>query len=254
MTRVLVKQGRGLVAVVALLALAVAACGSGGSPTIPGNNNTAGNGGTSQPGGTGADSFSSGLSANLDKLDSYKFTWTFSAGESGASASSALPASGTVINKPAKAAAVNYFGLMYVQIGTQQWMSLDEGKSYMLNTDSTSLDSMLPTKDYATYFDANAGNYKQVGATETKNGVACFHFQGDSSLGGVYAALAGGSASFHADLWVAKDGSYPVSGSFGFSFATGSDAGAWGYNFDITNINDPANKVEQPTNVTVLPS
>ena len=35
---------------------------------------------------------------------------------------------------------------------------------------------------------------------------------------------------------------------------TGSDAGAWGYNFDITNINDPANKVDQPTNVTTLPS
>jgi len=251
MIRVLVKQGRGLFVVVALLAIAVAACSSGGSSAT--GSNAPGNGGTNQPGASGGDSFSSGLSSNLDKLDSYKFTWTFSAGESGASASSSLPASGTVINKPVKSAALNYFGIMYVQIGSQQWISMDEGKSYMPNPDSSSIDSMLPTKDYTTYFDSNASDYKQVG-TETKNGVSCFHFQGNSSLGAMYAALAGGSASFHADLWVARDGNYPVSGSFGFAYASGTNAGAWGYNFDITNVNDPANKVEQPTNVTTLPS
>ena len=255
MTRVLVKQGRGLVAVVALLALAVAACGSGGGPTLPGNNNPTGNGGTGQPGGTGG-GFASGLSTNLNTLDNYQFSWSLVAGSSGASASSGATISGIVVNKPAQAIQVNDFGILFIQIGDKAWMSLDKGTTWMVDDSftpgDTSISDMLPTKDYASWFDDNATSFTSAGS-ENKNGVDCTHFKGNSSLGAGFAAF-GVAADFHADLWVAKNGNYPVSGVYGFSAATSSEAASWGYTFDITHINDPANKVTQPANVTALPS
>src|ERR1035437_5890589 len=110
MIRVLVKQGRGLFVVVALLAIAVAACSSGGSSAT--GSNAPGNGGTNQPGGGGGSGFASGLSTNLNTLDSYKFSWsvmgTDSSSPSDTGSGGAI--TGTVINKPTKASLVNYFG------------------------------------------------------------------------------------------------------------------------------------------------
>jgi hypothetical protein len=254
MTRVHVKQGRGLVAVVALLALAVAACGSGGSPTLPGNNNTAGNGGTSQPGGTGGGTgFSGGLTANLNKLDSYKFSWSIVGSDSSETASSGGGTSGTVINKPTKATLIDFSGTQYITIADQQWMSEDSGASWIASPVLVPLDAFLPTQNYVAYFDAYATTYKQVG-TDNKNGIDCLHFQGDlTALAGVLSNF-GVVTNMQADLWVAKDGSYPVKGLFSYSVAAGGSSGAIGYSFDITNVNDPANKVEKPANVTELPS
>ena len=249
MIRVLVKQGRGLLVVVALLAVAVAACSSG-NPASSGNNPT-GNNGTSQPGGGGS-GLVSGLSGNLDKLDSYKFTWTIAGADASATSSSVGAITGTVINKPTKATSVNYFGALYITIGTEQWMSADNGATWIANPDPTSLDAMLPTSDYASYFDAFSATYKQIG-TEKKNGVDAVHFQGD--LGSLSAMLGfGGVANMKADLWVAKDGNYPVSGAFSYAFAVGTSGGTFSYSFDITNVNDASNKVEKPTNITEIPS
>ncbi len=118
----------------------------------------------------------------------------------------------------------------------------------MVDTSTTDLSSMLPTQDYASMFDTNSAGFKVAG-DETKNGVQCVHFKGDSSLGAAYQAIAGVSASFQADLWVAKDGNYPVSGVYGITASSGGQGGAFGYSFDITNINDSANTVTAPTNV-----
>ena len=112
---------------------------------------------------------------------------------------------------------------------------------------------MLPTKDYAGYFDSNATGFKVAG-TETKNGVQCVHYKGDSSVSGLYQSVAGVSATFQADLWVATDGNYPVSGVYGFSGSAGGQSGSFGYSFDITNINDNSNQVTAPTNVVAIPS
>jgi hypothetical protein len=250
MIRVLVKQGRGLLVVVALLAVAVAACSSG-NPAKSGNNAT-GNNGTSQPGGGGS-GLGSGLSGNLDKLDSYKFTWAIAGADASATSSSVGTISGTVINKPTKSSSVNDFGVLFVTIGTDQWMSPDNGTTWIVNSDPTSLDSMLPTSDYAAYFDAYATTYKQIGI-EKKNGVNAVHFQGDlGSLSGLLGQF-GGVANMKADLWIAQDGNYPVSGTFSYAFAVGTSGGSFSYSFDITNVNDAANKVEKPTNVTEIPS
>ncbi len=254
MIRVLVRQGRGLLVVVALLAVAVAACSSG-NPANPGNNatgnNATGNNGTGQPGGGAG--LVSGLSSNLDKLDSYKFSWSIAGADGPSATASAVGAiSGTVINKPTKASSVNYFTALYVTIGAEQWMSPDNGATWITNPDPTSIDSMLPTSDYTAYFDAFATQYKQLG-TEKKNGVDAVHFQGD--LGSLSAMLGfGGVANMKADLWIAKDGNYPVSGAFSYAFAVGTSGGTFSYTFDITNVNDPANKVVKPANATEIPS
>ena len=55
-------------------------------------------------------------------------------------------------------------------------------------------------------------------------------------------------ATWSADVWIATDGGYPVSMDI---LATASDNSvAYEIKFDITNVNDPANKVTAPTNVT----
>jgi hypothetical protein len=253
MIRVIVKQGRGLLAVVALLAIAVAACSSGGGSNAPGNSKATGSGSTNQPGGGGG--FASGLSSNLNNLDSYKFSWSVVGSDSTSPSDTGggTTISGTVVNKPTKASMVNFVGSEFITIGADQWVSSDNGATWMVNPSLTPVDTFLPDSNYAGYFDSYAQSYKQVG-TENKNNVDCIHFQGDlSALSGLFAQY-GGVADMHADLWIAKSGNFPVSGAFSFSYASGTSAGSYGYKFDITNVNDPSNKVEKPSNITELPS
>jgi hypothetical protein len=252
-----IGRRRELVALGFALALVVGACGSSSSTAnplgLPGGGGGGGGGGS---GGNGS-SLTSGLSSNLDQLTSYKFSWTVFGSSSGTAASpgdsGTFGISGVVVNKPTKAMSVNYLGMQYIQIGTQEWSSFDNGSTWNVDTSSTDLTSMLPTKDYAGYFDSNATGFKSAG-TETKNGVQCVHYKGDSSISGLYQSLAGVSATFQSDLWVATDGNYPVSGVYGFSGSSGGQSGSFGYSFDITNINDNSNQVTAPTNVVALPS
>ena len=51
-----------------------------------------------------------------------------------------------------------------------------------------------------------------------------------------------GNASWSSDVWVAKDGGYPVSLSL---IATGGTA-AFKMIFDISNVNDPSIKIQAP--------
>jgi hypothetical protein len=62
------------------------------------------------------------------------------------------------------------------------------------------------------------------------------------------------STSFQADLWVAKDGNYPVSGIYGFAASSPGQGASFGYSFDITNINDASNIVTAPTDVVAIPT
>lgn len=243
---------RELVAFGFALALVVGACGSSSSTSNP----LGLPGGVPGGGGGNGSSLTSGLSSNLDQLTSYKFSWTVFGSSSGTAASpgdsGTMATSGVVVNKPAKAMSVNSFGIQYIQIGAQQWSSFDNGSTWNPGDSSTDLTSLLPTKYYSTWFDTNSTGFKVAG-DESKNGVQCVHFKGDSSLGAMY-QVAGVSASFTADLWVAKDGNYPVSGTYGFSASSGGQAGTFGYSFDITNINDNSNQVTAPTNVVAIPS
>jgi hypothetical protein len=252
---------RGLIALGLVVGLVAAACSSkssGGGPA------------SGAPGATGAPviaggdagstgSLASGLTGNLASLDSYQFSWSFSSASASATAneSGSFKTTGTVINKPTKAYKIDYLGITQViVIGDKGWTSMDNGNTWMTDTTytagSSSLDSLLPESLYGTNFDQNASDFTVAGS-ENKNGIDCTHYSGKDSLGAL-GALAGVSASFKADLWVAKSGNYPVSGFYGWTAASGGEAGSWGYQFDITNVNDSANKVEAPTNVTALPS
>jgi hypothetical protein len=248
------RRIRSLVALGLAIGLMAAACSSSSNNPL-GNNPLGNNGGN----GTGQ-SLSAGLAANLDKLDSYQFSWQFSANSSTASAvnTSSLMTSGTVVNKPAQAYKINDLGLIQIiAIGANGWTSMDTGNTWTVdNTYSTagsSLKSLLPVSMYSSDFDTNATQFTNKG-NESKNGVDCVHYQGNSSLGAA-GGLAGVSATFKSDLWVAKNGNYPVSGFYGWTEASGAAAGTWGYSFDITHVNDAANNVvAAPTNITAVPS
>ena len=248
------KPARGLVAASLALALVVAACGSSTQLPVNGTGNNGGN----NAGGTG--SLTSGLASNLDTLDSYQFSWQITAASAGASAADTgtFGITGTVVNKPAQSYEINDLGMLQViVIGSQGWISMDNGSTWMPSSDysngSSDLTSLLPDSLYGSDFDSNAADFKMVGE-ETKNGVDCLHYNDTTNLG-AGGALVGVAGTFTADLWVAKNGNFPVSGFYGYSASAGGQSGSWGYSFDITHVNDAAaNTITAPTNVSASPS
>ena len=77
--------------------------------------------------------------------------------------------------------------------------------------------------------------------TETKNGVNSHHYKSNASLlgGGTLGLPAGSSIEF----WTAVDGGYLVSyATTGLGGVAGGDM-----TIDVTNVNDPANKVKTPS-------
>ena len=245
---------RSLVAVGLAFALVSAACGSPSTSNLPG---TAG----SSPAGSGptasSDSLAPGLSAGLAKLDSYQFSWTLSAASSaGTAVASSVPwVSGTVINKGTRSYRINDpSAVQFIVIGDKAWTSIDKGNTWATgDVPSADLTNLMLDAGYATWFDKNAASFKMDGE-ESKNGVQCVRYKGDSSLSGLYAGTGEASSHFTADLWIAKDGNYPVSGNFGYSGSVGGNSGDFGYSFDVTHVNDSANSVAAPTNVLVEPT
>ena len=237
---------RSLVAVGLAFALVAAACGS--SPSTSNPSGTAGSSPTGSSTAGSGNSLTPGLSAGLDKLDSYQFSWTLSA--------SSVPwVSGTVINKGTKSYRINDPStVQFIVVGDKAWTSIDKGKTWATgDVPSVDLTNLMLDAGYATWFDKNAVSFKTVGE-EPKNGVLCVRYKGDSSLSGLYAGTGGASSQFTADLWIAEEGRYPVSGSFGYSGSVPGNSGTFGYSFDVTHVNDSANSVAAPTNVLVEPT
>jgi hypothetical protein len=223
-----------------LVAVACGSPGAGQNPQVSG---------ASKPSaGTNGSSLSAGLSANLDSLTSYQFTETLAG-----AASTAVPApsggyriGGTVTNTPTQSYWVTASGgAQYTVIGSQAWTTYDGTTWIAFDASDMTLAGLLPGGNYDTWFDTYAPYFKSQGE-ESKNGIECIHYQGDSSLASHYSAPAG-TSKLAADLWVAKDGNYPVSGTFEL-------AGSFGVGFDITHVNDASNKVSPPTNVVSIPS
>lgn len=249
----------------AVLALAVGACGGGAPSTAPASSSD----GSAPP---DVRLLTSGLAANLDKLASYKFSEDIYSGvdtgsaeplpESTLGAATAqatavvsgqpggtrsLRIEGTVVSGPGgRSIAMSMSTVEYVVVGQVGWSSSD-GDLWAPVDDLPDVLSLLPAAYYGTWFDPNVTGFRAVGE-ETHNGVDCTRFSGSDSLGNLYASQTG--ASFQADLWIAKDGSYPVGGRYlipvGGSYS--------GYSFEITDVNDAANAVAVPTNVVALPS
>ena len=249
------KRSRGVAAIGLAIGLAVAACSNSSPVQNPLNPGGANNAGANS---SGASSLVAGLSSNLDSLTSYQFSESMAGSSSGSQATPASTSSvvigGTVVNKPTLSISMNAHGVQYILVGNEAWTSYDAGITWTsIDPADASLTDLLPGKNYASWFDAYSTNFKVAG-DESKNGVQCIHYKGDSSLGSLYQGTTGVSASFQADLWVAKDRNYPVSGIYGFSASSGGQAGSFGYSFDITHIDDGSNLVNPPTNVVPIPS
>jgi hypothetical protein len=246
---------RGLLAISVALALVAAACGSSSStPGLGGGGASGGLPGLGGGGASGGNSLTTGMASNLDKLNSYQFVEVMSGSSFGAQASSdsgGVTISGTVINKPDQRLWINYAGTQFIVIGNQQWMSSDGTTWTAAGTGTSAFASFLPGQLYATWFDAFSSGYKSAG-DDTQNGIACTHYKGDNSISTLYGSMAGVQGTFNADLWVAKDGGYPVKGVLGYSATAGSQGGTFGYTLDVTHVNDSSNVIAQPS--AALPS
>jgi hypothetical protein len=252
---------RHLVAAGIMVGLVVAACGSPAAPV--------GSGGpkASLDAGQVGSTLPVGLSVNLDKLDSYQFTQSIprpsaspsaapSAGWSAAPAPTnrdGLTISGTVVNRPVKALSINTHPSQFIVVNDQAWQSTDGITWTAGDPTDTILTDLLPGHDYPTWFDSKA-TYFHAAGEETKDEVSCIHYKGDASLEGLYAGVAGTSVAFVADLWIAVDGQYPVSGTFGFAGSADSPDVSWGFSFEILNANGSSNRVSPPSSVVALPS
>jgi len=247
-----------LVALLLAAALVVSACGdsSTGGPLATPGRLAAGSPGSSVV------SLTTGLSAGLGRLDSYQFRWTLSTASSvgsaspGESGAATVPSvSGTVVNKGSKSFRVtDAGGVEFTVVGDQSWTSIDQGKTWATaDIPPADISNLLVDDGYATWFDKNAAGFKVVG-DDTKNGVPCLHYQGDSSLNGIYASTGSAAGQFTADLWIAKAGNFPVSGAFGYTGSVGGKPGSFGFTFDVSRVNDSANAVVAPASVLTVPT
>jgi hypothetical protein len=238
------SHGRAATLLVAI-ALAVVACGGAAEsptnaptppaqsapPTVaPATDPPTDTGGPPSPGLPGIDL--SDIAGALDGVDSYRMTVTVD-GE--------VTYSATVIRAPVEAQAIEIGTTRIVRIGDEAW--LDAGAGSFQSVEPDMVAGMANAFDPILLF----GAYGQMGdlggltdlGTESKNGVQARHLRIDASTPLVGASVPPGATI---DIWVADQG-------FLVSYAvTGFDAAGAGGDLviDVTNVNDPANRVDRP--------
>ena len=257
------RQSRALLVLLAISAIATAACSGSGSTTAPGGNNPpATNAGgnnpaiTDAPGGGGGAGLGDASSA-FASITSYKFAMTIAGGpysgmlsmlgSSVGTGNSAITISGTVTVKPEKASDVMISTMHTISVGGFDYTDLGMGSFVKSASSGTSMaDSFSPSSMFSSF--GSMSDYSKVGS-ENKNGVDTDHYQAKSSaFTGMGTSLGvAATATWTGDIWIAKGGGYPVSSAI---FAKTSDnAVAFQMTFDITNINDSSLKVTAPTNI-----
>jgi hypothetical protein len=260
-------QSRSMLALLTVMAVALGACGGGsGTPTASA---TQANATTLQPGqtaqATGGGSGLSGAATALAAITSYKFTMTETGGSLGDTLSM-LPVSGTgtpsfklsgtVVLQPDKAADITVTGTLHViSIGGFDYQDINLTGDFTKNDSTTPsvIDSLSPITVFSTAFGSSfdfATDFDKV-ASESKDGVDTDHYKTNDSGNAALAEFGsvGGIAAdkWSAEIWVATSGGYPVSVTI-----TGSSGTAVEFErtFDLTHVDDAANKVTAPTNVT----
>ena len=252
------RRGRGLLILTAIAAVALSAC-SGGSPTpVPSATDAAPTASvpvaTSNPTGNGSPVLAGAADA-LASLTSYKFHMTQAGTDSvntladltgnASSSNGSVAFTGTVILKPAKAADVTTTGLHVIYVDAFDYMDVGNAGFAKIAADSSSIsDPFTPGQVFSKI---RLIGYSNVGS-ETKNAVASDHYQAGASALAELGSVSGvKGATWSADIWIARDGGYPVSVAI---TATAKD-GTIPYQttFDLSNINDASNKVTAPQNV-----
>jgi hypothetical protein len=270
------RQGRGLLVFTAVTAVALSACG-GGSPTpspaatvIPTASQSVE---TSGPTGNGGPALAAAADA-LASLTSYKFQMVQAGTDSvnqvadltgnASSLNGSVTFSGTVILKPAKAAEVTTTGLHvifvdgfdYMDVGNAGFAKIavdspgaspSSGASSSSGASAPSASISDPFTPAQVFSKIRLSGYSNVGS-ESKNGVSADHYQAGASALAELGSVSGvKGATWSADIWIAKEGGYPVSLAIK---ATAKD-GTIPYqtSFDLSSINDASNKVTAPQNV-----
>ena len=240
------RHSRGLLILFAAAAISLTACGGGSSTPSPTGDGTAtgGPGATDQAVPTGTDL--GGAGSALAAVDNYKFTMTETGGSLGDTLSmlpipsTGIPSftlSGTVVLKPAKAADITVAGTLHViSVGGSDYQDIGLSGSFTKNDSTTPslIDSLTPSSVYSSSFGPSfdfAAGFDKVGE-EPKGGVDTLHYQandaGKAKLAELGSVVGLGDATWTSEIWIAKDGGYPVSMTVTATAAATatSDAGA----------------------------
>lgn len=264
------NQSRSMLALLTVMAVALSACGGGSGTPTP-----SGNGAVTQPSGTTGPNTSgqtgdtgsglSGASAALAGVESYKFVMTETGGSLGdtlsmlpipSSGTPSFKISGTVVLRPDKAADITVADTLHVvSIGGFDYQDIGLTGAFTKNESTTPslIDSLSPDSVFSASFGAsfNFGSNFDNRGSESKNGVDSDHYLANDSGKAALAefgSVAGIAADkWTAEIWVAKSGGYPVRMTV---TATSGSSIVYERTFDITKVNDAANKVTVPTNVT----
>lgn len=264
-------QSRGMLALLTVMAVALGACGGSSGTTAAGASQASATASqpaqSALPAATG--STISGAAAALMAINSYKFTMTETGGSLGdtlsmlPSTGSGTPSfklSGTVVLQPDKAADITVAGTLHViSIGGFDYQDINLTGGFTKNDAAkpSVIDSLSPITVFSTAFNSSfdfASDFDMVGS-ESKDSVDTDHYKTNDSGNAALAEFGsvGGIAAdkWSAEIWVAKGGGYPVSVTItGTSGPVGTTTIAFERTFDLTQVNDAANKVTAPTNVT----
>jgi hypothetical protein len=269
------------------MAVVLSACSGGSATPTPAPTGT---GAASQPSATSQPSPTAaglaGAAAALAGRTSYRFTLIVEGGSIGdtlsmlsdeSSDSAVYELKGTIVNKPEKAADVIVTGMVHViSIGGSDYVdkavdgkltgeftkhdlsqptsgSSDEpGSSSSPGLQRSLAESLSPLYFYSA-FDFTKGFDKQESVTVS--GVETDHYvandTGQAALDELGSVAGISDANWTGDLWIAKDGGYPVKMVIvGKAGPAGSQTVVFQRQLTITNVDDPENKVTAPTNVT----
>ncbi len=260
------RQSRTLLVLSAITAIALSGCSGSGGTSAPGGangsaaSNAPGGGAVASnaPGGGGGGAGAlTGAAAAFATINSYKFSMTLAGGPyssmlsmfggAGASGGAAFSIGGTVTVKPEKASDVKILTMHMISVGGFDYTDLGMGGFSKSPSSGTSVgDSLSPSLMFSSF--GSMSDYSKVGSGN-KNGLDADHYQANSSA---FAAMGPSlqvpaDATWTGDIWIAKNGGYPVSAAI--LAKTSGGTVSFQMTYDITNVNDASNKVSVPTNV-----
>jgi hypothetical protein len=280
--QVLARRGRGLLVVVAVAALALSACSGASSTATPTAAPTPTMVATDQPTESTATATATPTSSTCDLgaadnalagLSSYKFEMTL-AGAAADTALANLPIDqadsyllkGTIVNTPDPGADITIAKFHVIEVGGADYFDADGNGSFTqiggaAPTDSTSpgatsspQGSLADQFSPETLFGAALGSTNSIAFSdagpETKAGVDAERCTGDPAALQALGAVLGISsdATWASDVWIARTGGYAVAMTL---VATNKDASvAYRFDFTLSKVNDPSNKIVAPTNIT----
>ncbi len=261
MSRFARRQGRRLTILAAVLTIAVAGCGSGSATPAPASaapSNATSTTATPADTGAGNSAGLAGAATALGNLDSYKFTMSLvgdfgsllgSLGAAG-SANSPTDVSGTITFKPDKAADVTGSDFHIIEVGGFDYMDIGKTGNFSQTAITDSMvDTFAPNMIFANSMVASTLSDFDLVGSQQKNGIQADQYRANDSAVATYGSVLGlTGAQWTTDVWVAHDGGYLLSVDIEAKAADGTTA--YQMKFDISNVDDAANKVTAPANVT----